>query len=265
MVIDRVWAPRLADMDTFHVVAGEMQRATDEVDAKFAQPSMEAGPCGVAALRPLSGWTRATFDQLALRIRDLVFPATLERHTRYIKALERARAPYMKRLRQIERRRQEEDASDLLPFGDAAMERLRSYRLEQAELRKRHGASSPEYVAFVRDTFLPWYNVASTDDRMCERCFNVFALTDSRLRFCSNNCGSAKRMQGRSHEGLSIQDRAAKAALARLDRHMPGCSLCSRGKSDSCGTYARLTGGVDVRTQSCSDEALQALSERRRR
>ncbi len=236
--IDRVWKPRMDDVWSALEVSRQMDAQRAQLHAETDEALKALGP------RP-----------------------TLEEFERVIEKQRRAEAPFW----EIKRRRDEQEKSDKqsdkLPFGDLAMERLQELRLARDDIRKRHGGSSPEYLAFMRGTFLPWYNTASTEDRMCERCFALFALTDARARFCSDNCSAAVRMRGRRHDGLSEAaktERVKRRAAREIDEHVLHCRNCQT-VGQACTTRERILGRQEAYTQSWSDEALEAASARQAR
>jgi hypothetical protein len=219
-VIGAAWNQRATDGDVWK----EMQIAVAEVDSKFA-----------------------------------AMPRTLKNVERWQAELQEARAPFEKQLLAIEQRRQEEDNSDLLPFGDGALAQLRLLRETQATITQEQGKDSPQYKAFMVGTFVPAYNRMSTTDRLCANCFARFALLDPRARYCSDTCSAAVRNRGRKHDGLSEvarSERARRRVSDALDRHAARCQLCQLG--EPCVTRERLHGRLEPYAKAWQQEALEA-------
>jgi hypothetical protein len=137
--------------------------------------------------------------------------------------------------RDVEAERDEQDRSAALPWGDAAMERLRALRAELAQLFVARMPTPAEYKAFLCDVFAPAYNEISPHDRYCIECGTRFALADRRSRkseFCSNDCRSRKGNRGRPR--VSKADKVRREIL----QHYKGCAACKAGTS--CGQAASI-------------------------
>ena len=235
----RVWQGRLAGLNS----ARDASRALDAIRAEF----------------------EILEDRALQAIHERGRHPTREEYEAIIAPRRQAEAPHRQVLFEIDRQRAEQDASDLLPFGDRAMEQLRVYRARRDELKQSHGERSAHYLGLMKE-FVGWYNRVSTEDRMCERCSALFALTDARARFCSDKCSAAQRMRGRPHDGRSEvarTERVKRRAAEALSVHVEGCRECKKG--EPCTTKERELGRLEAYTQSWSNEALEAASARQRR
>jgi hypothetical protein len=236
---DRVWLPRLAELERARNAAGSLTETEDKILAAFDRDLAENPPSS-------NEDRRYRYDEMMLSLR-------------------RARKPFWKTLTEIEAGRNKQDAAEFLPFGDRAVEAIRALREELDAIEGRAGKAG-EYRAFLRKRFVPEYNRRSTVDRMCERCFQVFALVDSRGRYCSDNCSSAVRNRGRKHDGLSEAARTErlKRRLSReVEAHVKkGCQLCKSG--DPCRTRERILGAFEPLVVPSSAEAIDRAHHQRR-
>jgi len=136
---------------------------------------------------------------------------------------------------------------DRLPFGEHAREALKRFEARRAELE---GASDAARLdEFMRRDFVPWYNRAATEDRLCEECFASFEFIHPRQTFCSDECSARRRNRGRPHDGLSEIARAERAKRRigkQIAAHAEECSTCRHG--EPCGRRERLLGYAEPLT-----------------
>lgn len=102
---------------------------------------------------------------------------------------------------------------------------------------------------FMRESFIPWFNSVTGDDRLCVECGTLFGRTDGRgehAAFCSDGCSAVRRNRGREKVGggRSAAETATRRREVRFTRHAESCATCKAG--EWCAVRERIFGALDA-------------------
>jgi len=225
------WAPRLADLERARQACNRVDRIRERILRRFP-------------VLPLLPESAAPEHREAVQRAWDRHDARTQRYARLFWAVEAAGRRVMD---QVARRRDEQDASGTLPFGDDACAKLRELR-DFLAVATAVPTTPNEYRRLLLEHYVPEYNRISTTDRCCVECGTLFAIgRDGRSRsskYCTDACAARPRNRDR------VRTSKADRVQLQVKHHMANCISCKTGRRPCLHMEALLAGEGHIRSRS---------------